>query len=55
MTTEEVMLIPMRADQHGMNVPSERKWNDDLHTISIKEKKQVGRSIHRHDPFRKFH
>lgn len=53
MTTEEAMLIPIRAGHPGMSVMSERKWNADLHTISITEKKQVGWSIHRHDPFRK--
>lgn len=45
MTTEEVMLIPMRADHPGM---TERKSNDDLHTISIieKEKKKTSGSVY---------
>lgn len=45
MTTEEAMLIPIRAGYPGISVTSERKWNDDLHTISITEKsKWVGLS-----------
>lgn len=45
MTTEEAMLIPIRAGHPGISVTSERKWNDDLHTISITEKsKWVGLS-----------
>ena len=39
MTTEEAMLIPIRASHLGMSVTSERKWNDDSHTISITGKK----------------
>lgn len=42
MTTEEAMLIPIRAGHQGMNITSERKWSDDLHTISITEKEQMG-------------
>lgn len=45
MTAEEAMLILVRAGHPGMSVTSERKWNDDLHTISITEKsKWVGLS-----------
>lgn len=45
MTTEEAMLIPIRVGYPGISVTSERKWNDDLHTISITEKsKWVGLS-----------
>lgn len=48
MTTEEAILIPKRAGHPGMSVTSERKWNDDLHAISIIEKsKWVGLSTAR--------